>query len=114
MSREPSDDKRFDEIADAIHEEYERAQRQARVPPAEVIWMRAEMRARQEAARKAIRPILIGQAVGVAACAGLLIALLSRFSLTGLPQLPLMLVELVVGSWLVLAPLALYLALSRD
>jgi hypothetical protein len=72
------------------------------------------MRARQEATRRAVRPIVVGQAVGIAALAGLLAALLSRLSLSQLPQLPITVVGAVVGSWLLLAPIALYLALSRD
>jgi hypothetical protein len=102
------------ELAKLIQEEYAQAQQQARVPPAELIWLRAEMRARDEAARRAVRPILVGQAVGIAALAGLLVALLSRFSLSQLPQMPVTIIEAVVGSWLLLAPIALYLALSRD
>ena len=109
------DDELFEaEIAEAIRQEYARAQREARVPPADIVWMRAALRAREEAARKALRPIVIGQAVGIAACAGLLISLVSRFSLSELPAIPLALIGAVVGSWLVLAPLALYLAFSRE
>lgn len=103
-------------LIEAIRKEHELAERQARVrvPPAELVWMRAQMRAREEAARKAARPILIAQALGIAVFVGLLISVVSQFSLAQLPQVPLPLVEVVVGSWLVLAPLALYLAFSRD
>jgi len=87
---------------------------QAQVPPAELVWLRAEMRAREEAARKATRPIVIGQAIGIAACAGLLIALLGRLSLSQLPAVPTLVLAMVVGSWLVLAPLAVYLAFAGD
>lgn len=100
------------EIAGLIHEAFAQAQRQARVPPAELVWLRAQIRAREEAARRAVRPVILGQAVGIAALAGLLAALLSR--LPQLPQIPVALVEIVLGSWLLLAPIALYLALSRD
>ena len=102
------------DIAKLIQDEYAQAQQQARVPPAELIWLRAEMRARQEATRRAIRPVVIGEALGIAALAGLLVALLSRFSLSHLPAMPVTIVGAVVGSWLLLAPIALYLALSRD
>jgi hypothetical protein len=103
-----------DDIAALIQEEYAVAEQQARVPPAELVWRRAQIRARQEAARKAALPILIAQSVGVAAFAGLLVSTLSRFSFSDMPQVPLTLVEVVVGSWLALAPLVLYLALSRE
>ena len=55
------------EIAKLIQDDYAQAQQQARVPPAELIWLRAEMRAREEATRRAVRPIVVGQAVGIAA-----------------------------------------------
>jgi hypothetical protein len=103
-----------DPIADLIRSDYELAQQQAWVPPAEVVWLRAELRAREEAARKATRPILVAQSVAIAAFAGLLVSVVSRFSLSELPQIPLPLVEIVIGSWLLLAPIALYFVLSRD
>jgi hypothetical protein len=102
------------EIARLIQDDYADAQQQARVPPAELVWMRAQLRARSEAARRAALPILIAQSVGVAAFAGLLVSMVSRFPVSDLPQVPLTLVEVVVGSWLALAPLAVYLALSRE
>jgi formate-dependent nitrite reductase membrane component NrfD len=103
-----------DQIADAIKKDYEAATRQARVPPPELVWMRAQLRAREEAARKAARPIVFAQAVGVAAFAGLLVSVVSRLPFAQLPDIPLPLVELVLGGWLVLAPIAVYLAFSRE
>ena len=44
----------------------------------------------------------------------LLVALLSHFTLSQLPQIPLAVIEVVLGSWLLLAPIALYFAFSRD
>ena len=101
-------------IPEAIRREFLEAQEQARVPPAEFVWLRASMRAREEAARKAMRPIIVGQAVGIAVFAGLLLSLVGRFPGSALLQFPLTLIAVVIGSWLVLAPVALYLALSRD
>jgi hypothetical protein len=103
-----------DEIARLIQDEYAQAALEAHVPPAQIIWLRAEIRAREEAARRVMRPIVVGQAVGIAALAGLLVALLSRFTLSQLPQVPLAVIEVVLGSWLLLAPIALYFAFSRD
>ena len=57
---------------------------------------------------------MFAQAIGVAAFGGLLVSLASRFPLAELPDIPLHLVELVLGGWLVLAPVALYLAFSRE
>ena len=109
-----NDEQFEEEIARLIQEEWAQATREARVPPAQIIWLRAEMRAREDAARRVTRPIVVGQAAGIAALAGLLAALLTRVSLPALPQLPLALVEVVVGTWLLLAPIALYFALSRE
>jgi hypothetical protein len=109
-----NDDKFEAEIAALLQEEYAVATREARVPPAQIVWLRAEMRAREEAARRVTRPIVVAQAVGIAALAGVLVVLLRDVSLSGLPSLPLALIEVVLGSWLVLAPIALYFALSRE
>ena len=103
-----------EEIAELIQQEYAQATLEARVPPPQIVWLRAEMRAREEAARRVVWPIVVGQAVGTAALVGLLVALVSRFTLSQLPRIPLAVIEVVLGSWLVLAPIALYLALSRD
>jgi hypothetical protein len=110
-----TDDEQFEqEIAELLHGEYEQAMSEARVPPAQIVWLRAEIRAREEAARCVIRPLIVGQAVGIAALMGLLVTLLAQFSVEQIPKLPLAVIEVVLGSWLLLAPIALYLALSRE
>jgi hypothetical protein len=103
-----------DKIAQLIRDEYEAATRQARVPPPELVWMRAQLRAREEAARKAARPIVLAQSIGIAAFLGLLVSLAGHFSLAQLPEIPVPVVELILGGWLVLAPVAVYLAFSRE
>jgi hypothetical protein len=109
------DDERFEqEIAEFLNAECAQATSEARIPPAQIIWLRAELRAREEAARRVIRPLVVGQAVGIAALAGLLVTLLTQFSVEQIPRMPLAIVEVVLGSWLLLAPIALFLALSRD
>jgi hypothetical protein len=102
------------ELAELLHADYAQATEEARVPPAQIVWLRAELRAREEAARRVTRPLVVGQAVGIAALVGVLAALLARFPIDQLPQLPLLVIEVVLGSWLLLAPIALYFALSRD
>jgi hypothetical protein len=112
-------------LAALVREDYERAQQHAPLPTAEIVWWRAQMRARQEAARAAARPIVFTQALAAAALIGLLVSLAGRFSLqvstwnwarfSTLPsEIPIIPVVLGLGCWLVLAPVALYLALSRD
>jgi hypothetical protein len=109
----------------------------ARIPSSAVMWWRAQMRARQEAAREATRPITVAQVVGSLCALGLAAALavtvspllrawmaeltdslsiaLTRFELqsallTGGWLLPALMVTLLV----VLTPLAVYLAVLED
>ena len=108
-------------VAALVHHDFSRAQREATVPTADVVWLRARIRAREEATRMAARPIIFTHAIAIAALVGLLVSAGSRFSpgswapaLDGLPvQMLLPLVIALVGS-AVLAPVALYVAFSRD
>jgi len=111
----------------------------AQVPSSGVVWWRAQMRARREAERVASRPITIVQAIAFACGTALVIALVW---LTG-PALPSwldwlrrlgdivssaatsltnatavsprgLLPWVILGVWLVLLPLAIYLAVADD
>ena len=112
-------------LAEEIRREFEHTKREARVPTPEIVWWRAQMRAREEAARKAAHPILFTQALAIAALIGLLISVAGKITLTSitwsgielptLSQTPSLLpIAIVTGCWLVLAPIALYFAFSRD
>ena len=59
-------------VAPLIEEDYERARARARLPDAGLIWWRAQLQARADAARTAVRPITVAQAVGLAAAVGLI------------------------------------------
>jgi hypothetical protein len=97
-----------------------------RLPAAGQVWWRAQVRARQDAARAAARPVLVAQALGAACALGLLAALitwqwpsLSAAADAWLRE-PLAAVELGVAGWLalgasaVLGPLAIYYAVVGD
>jgi hypothetical protein len=110
-------------LAQQIRHEFEHTTRTARVPTPEIIWWRAQMRARQEAARKAARPIVFTQALAIAALIGLLVSVAGRLTLPALslgvmPALsvgmPFVYLVLAVASCLLLAPLLVYLVLARD
>jgi len=110
-------------IAKLVHDEFERTTHQARVPSPEIVWWRAQMRARQEAARSAARPILLAQALAAAAVIGLMISIAGRITVPSFSWAPLVRmttevsllpVAIAAACWLVLAPLALYVAFSRD
>ena len=108
-------------LAEEIRREFEHTRQHARVPTPEIVWWRAQMRAREEAARAAARPILFTQALAVAALIGLLVSVVGRLTLpvmswAGAPDLPsrLPLIAIAALCWLIVAPAALYFAFSRD
>jgi hypothetical protein len=52
----------------AMSDERDAAWQQATVPPANVVWWRAQIRAQEEARRAAERPIAVAQGLAVACC----------------------------------------------
>jgi hypothetical protein len=121
--------------AAALLDEHESAWGEARVPPSVVVWWRAQVRAREEAARAAARPIAFVQGVAASCALWVAISLLRAFPPQpglnwrgwatvfvgkvpdvsavaasvpgGLPFL------IVVGASLVLAPVALFIGLRE-
>jgi hypothetical protein len=127
------------EVAAAVLDERDAAIHEAHtLPPAELVWFRAQARARADASRRAARPIAIMQALGLAgatAVVSLLIGLVAYWVwqrtdwlatdwLASLPPLQPIALEsmnvavrgvlLAVGLWLLLAPVAVYLVASDD
>jgi hypothetical protein len=106
------------------------------------MWWRAQMRARQEAAREAARPITVAQVIALVSVIALLVTGLVALSpwfggllggwVSGVREIASsdmavairapsallaggwMLPALMVGVWLVLAPVAIYFAVSED
>jgi hypothetical protein len=127
-------------VASAIGTEHDAAWSEAvPLPRADVVWFRAQARARAEASRVAARPIAIMQGLGFA-CAAAMISLLigmvaswvwrradwlqSVASLPSMPAFDLVAFDamnlairgtlIAIGLWLVLAPVAVYLVASDD
>jgi hypothetical protein len=110
-------------LAEQIRREFADTERQAHVPTPEIVWWRAQMRAREDAARTAARPIVFTQALAVAALIGLLVSVVGRLTLpamsfAGFPELPAGLpvvpIAIAAACWVIIAPAALYVAFSRD
>jgi Flp pilus assembly protein TadB len=110
-------------LAEQVRREFEHTRQQAQVPTPEIVWWRAQMRAREEAARTAARPIVFTQALALAALIGLLVSVVGRLTLPvlswavfpALPAgLPLVAIAIAAVCWLVIAPAVLYFAFSRD
>jgi hypothetical protein len=122
------------EVAAALRHDHEEVLADAaHLPPADLVWFRAQARAKAEALRQAGRPIAIMQALGLAGATGVIsvligviafwvwqradwIAALPATNPVGLDAMGLAVrgVLLAVGLWLVLAPVAVYLVASDD
>ena len=124
------------DTAGALLHEHDAAYAEARVPSSAFVWHRAQLRAREEAARAATRPI--GFVQGVAFACGIALAL--GAAMWGLPLLAAWtpdvstllarvpaapevdlaaltsntVVQIAIGGWVLLLPVAGYLALSRE
>jgi hypothetical protein len=132
-------------VAGALLDASDAMQVAQEVPPASLVWWRAQLRAREEAARAALRPIRFAQ-LAAAVCGAMLVV--GAIAALGAPELPVFFraapaaviraaeaipslateaasnfalatlanrgIQLALGAWLVLAPVAAYLAFSRD
>jgi hypothetical protein len=127
------------EVFSAFMDEGRQFATEARIPSSAVMWWRAQMRARQEAAREAARPIAVAQVVGGVTALVVGVAVLVALSpwlssavgdlfaglsfsapflsatdssqVSGWVALSLV---MALGLCLLLAPVALYVALSKD
>jgi hypothetical protein len=63
-------------VASAFQGDHDLAWREARVPPSRVVWWRAQLRAREDAARSAARPLGFIQGVAATVAVWLVITLL--------------------------------------
>lgn len=126
------------DIAEAFVNDREVAWRQARVPPAGVVWWRAQLRAREDAARAAGRPVAFIQGIAASVAVWLVVALFRavppgyfaewrRWPASLLPSATITLADVarvasavplavvvLIGASLLLAPLAIYLAVADD
>jgi hypothetical protein len=122
------------EVVTALHAEQDTAWTDAAsLPSAQVVWFRAQARARADATRQASRPIAIMQALGFACAATVISGLIGVVAfwvwsrtdlLAAVPAIPVVGPDaigmairgtlLAIGVWLVLAPFAVYLVASDD
>jgi hypothetical protein len=115
-------------VAGALRGNYDHVCAAAHVPPAGLVWWRAQLRARREIAGTAARPITYAHALTGAVAAGLFFTLggllwpwlrasldwidaASRLADVGRLWVPF---ALAVGAWLILAPVVLFLVLSEE
>jgi hypothetical protein len=114
-------------VASALSEEGDAARGEAHPPTSGQVWWRATMRTRAEAARAAARPITVLQALSAACAVGLFAGLLTRSwtsvgqpltwmagALSVMAMQPVIVVGLLLGAALILAPFVFYLVLSDE
>jgi hypothetical protein len=111
-------------VGSLIAADYHASLRRAHVPASGVVWWRMQRRTRQDAIRTASRVITVVQAIavaaGVAVAIGILVATGRAFAFSPAELSRTVLAQwglpLIIGlvSWLALAPVAVYLAVSKD
>jgi hypothetical protein len=125
-------------VVSALRGERDRVRRTTSVPSAGLIWWRAQLRQRQQAALKATAPVTAVHAAAIIAAAVLAVVLATSVApFVGMPslsgfmpsatswaeasqslsaQFPLLPYGLALGAtaWLILGPVALYFAFRRD
>jgi len=115
------------EVATALIDDRDAALRHAPVPPSGVVWWRMQMRARNEATQSARRTVVAVQAAVFAAVLVIALAILGGAWWNKLPHIdeiaasgllaaaqwgvPLL---LAIAIWLTLAPVAVWLAVTKD
>ena len=125
-------------VVSALRGERDRARREAPAPSAGLVWWRAELRERQEAARRAEAPVTLVHAAALVAVLVVAVVSFSVFarwagtapltdflptlptwseasqSLAGVSPVLRWAFGLGATAWLILGPVALYLTLRRD
>jgi hypothetical protein len=102
---EPTDAEVEAIVAEAIAAEAALARTEAAPPSSAIVWWRAQMRARQEAARAVARPITVVHALAIACGAGLALSLIGS-AVAGVRGSSVWLVEVYRSFATVAAPLA--------
>lgn len=121
------------DVLEAFRETYTAELQETRVPPPMLLWWRAELQLRRDAARRAVRPITLAHAFAAAAAIGVALALgrllfaseavfdrvgeltgdLAIYGETAVSSVGVPLLLIGAGCCLMLAPLAAWL-LSED
>jgi hypothetical protein len=126
------------DVAAAVIDDRDAAWSQARVPSAGIVWWRAQLRAREDAARAAGRPVAFIQGVAASVALWLIVSLVRALPTgyvsnwqtwisSALPSFTFTLADvarvtaavplvvfILVAVWLVLAPVAIYFAAADE
>ena len=126
------------DVTGAVVDDRDRAWSQARVPSAGIVWWRAQLRAREDAARAAGRPVAFIQGIAASVAIWLILSLVRAvpaeyleewrtWITSALPHLTFTMADvarvtstvplvlfILVAVWLVLAPVAIYFAAADE
>ncbi len=115
-------------VAGALLNEKVQAAAEAPVPASGTMWWRMQLRRRQEAQAAARRTLVVGQAMTLSVAIGLVVAFFGselmsgvRASFSSMPfsmpsiqfTMPSMVLLVVLGSWLLIAPIAGWVAMRQ-
>lgn len=102
------------DVASAVVDDRRALMSEARLPGSGLVWWRANMRARQEAARMAVRTATAVQ-IGLVAVAILIAVVVLGATLPPIDYRPMLTIPLFAFiAWLILAPVAVYFAVTED
>jgi hypothetical protein len=87
---------------------------EASAPSAEIVWFRAQVKARADAAARAARPVFVAQALAAAAVAGAVAALAGTLGALDVGAIAQRGLVLAFAVWLLIVPVAVYLAATED
>jgi predicted anti-sigma-YlaC factor YlaD len=101
-------------VASAVADDRRALMREAPIPSSALVWWRANLRARQEAARVAVRAATLVQVALIAAAIVVAVVVLG-VSLPVIDMRPLLTIPIFAFlAWLILAPVAVYFAVTED
>jgi hypothetical protein len=100
-------------VASAVRSEREAAWHDA-VPTADIVWFRAQLKARAEAAEFAARPVFVVHALAAACLVGVVAGVIGTMGTFDIASVLGRGILLAFAVWLVMAPIAVYLAATED
>jgi hypothetical protein len=101
-------------VASALFEDLVVAREAASAPSADIVWFRAQLKARAEAAALAARPVFIAQALAGAAVVGGIAGVAGALGALDIAAVASRGILLAFAVWLVIVPVAVYLVATED
>jgi hypothetical protein len=101
-------------ISSALLDDPSSAWEEASAPSADIVWFRAQLKARAEAAKLAARPVFFVQALAAAAVVGGVAGMAGTMGTLDISAVASRGILLAFAVWLVIVPVAVYLVATED